>query len=167
MKTDNKFHRDGKGGYVGCFETTLDGKPAVVTFKAVKGLGYFTSGHWATTAIVEGRDVINPEGYTYGLAAVIRSGATKRQATDVAFLAKRGFVSHGEFVRVCSREPVLSDYSVALVNGSDGSFEVIEQFTAENDEAANAYAEQHYPEDEWFVLDEQGRNINANAGDYQ
>lgn len=163
MKTDNKFHRDGRGGYVGCFETTLDGKPAVVTFKTVKGLGYY----WATTANVEGRDVINPEGYAYGLPAVIRSGATKRQATDVAALVERGFASHGEFVRVSPREPVQADYSVALVNGSDGSFEVIEQFTAESDEAANAYAEQHYPEDEWFVLDSQGRNINANLGDYQ
>lgn len=54
-----------------------------------------------------------------------------------------------------------ADYSVALVNGSDGSFEVIEQFTAASDAAANAYAEQHYSEDEWFVLDSQGRNING------
>lgn len=161
MKTDNKFHRDGKGGYVGCFETTLDGKPAVVTFKTVKGLGYFTSGHWATTANVEGRDVINPEGYTYGLPAVIRSGATKRQATDVAFLAERGFKSHGKFARLPYRAPQ-HDYSVALVNGSDGSFEVIEQFTATDDAEANAYAKQRYPEDEWFVLDAQGQNINGN-----
>lgn len=58
------------------------------------------------------------------------------------------------------------DYSVALVNGSDGSFEVIEQFTAASDAEANAYAEQHHPEDEWFVLDAQGKNINANIGDY-
>ena len=168
MKTDNKFHRDGKGGYVGCFETTLDGTPAVVTFETVKGQrGGSREAYWATTATVDGRPAIQPEGYYYGLAAVIRNGFTKRQATDVAFLAKRGFVSHGEFVRVCPREPVLSDYSVALVNDSDGSFDIIERFTASDDATANAYAEQHYPEDEWFVLDEQGRNINANAGDYQ
>jgi hypothetical protein len=54
-----------------------------------------------------------------------------------------------------------ADYSVALVNGSDGSFEVIEQFTAASDAEATAYAEHHYSEDDWFVLDAQGKNING------
>lgn len=58
-------------------------------------------------------------------------------------------------------EPIRADYSVALVNGSDGSFEVIEQFTAASDAEATAYAEHNYSEDEWFVLDAQGKNING------
>lgn len=104
MIADGKFHRDGKGGYIACFKTTLDGKPAVVTFTTVKGARVGgREAYWATTATVDGRPAIHPEGYYYGLAAVIRNGFTKRQATDVAFLADRGFTSHGEFVRVRQR----------------------------------------------------------------
>ena len=101
MKTDNKFHRDGKGGYVGCFETTLDGTPAVVTFETVKGQrGGSREAYWATTATVGGRHAIQSGGRYYGLAAVICNGFTKRQATNVAALAKRGFVTDGDYARL-------------------------------------------------------------------
>lgn len=104
MKADNKFHRDGNGGYVGRFDTTLDGKAAVVTFETAKGQrGGSREAYWATTATVNGKPAIQADGRYYGLAAVIRNGFTKRQATDVAFIAARGFVSHGEFVRVCRK----------------------------------------------------------------
>jgi hypothetical protein len=160
VKTDNKFHRDGKGGYVGCFETTLDGKPAVVTFDlSTDPDGQSADGPpWSAWAEVESlaagvimREV--PQQWRHW---------TKRELTeDLRLFAAAGFATHGNFVRCRYGEPAQADYSVALVNGSDGSFEVIEQFTAANDAAASAYAEQHYSEDEWFVLDSQGKNING------
>jgi hypothetical protein len=44
---------------------------------------------------------------------------------------------------------------------ADGEWDIVDRFAAENDTAANAYAEEHYDGDEWFVLDATGRNING------
>jgi hypothetical protein len=52
------------------------------------------------------------------------------------------------------------EYQVAFVNGSDGSFDVVETFDAADDEAANAYANEHYAGQDWYVL-RNGENINA------
>jgi hypothetical protein len=38
---------------------------------------------------------------------------------------------------------------------------VVETFRATDNAAANAYAEEHYSGDEWYVLDDAGRNING------
>jgi hypothetical protein len=40
-------------------------------------------------------------------------------------------------------------------------WDIVEQFAAENDAAANDYANVHYGDTEWYVLDEQRRNINS------
>lgn len=90
MIADGKFHRDGDGGYVACFKTTLDGKYAVVTFVTQQGLRG-SRRYWRTTATVDGIAVIHCDGHYCGLRSVVRSGPTKRTATDVAFLAERGF----------------------------------------------------------------------------
>jgi hypothetical protein len=37
---------------------------------------------------------------------------------------------------------------------------IVETFEAENDRAANAYAEANYADEEWWVLDENYQNIN-------
>lgn len=42
-----------------------------------------------------------------------------------------------------------------------GKFEIVEDFTAKSDESANAYAEQHFANDDWYVLDSNKQNINA------
>jgi len=58
------------------------------------------------------------------------------------------------------------DYNVAFLR-ADGEFEVVERFLALNDADANAYAEANYSNrlspsnDEWYVLDGSGRNING------
>jgi hypothetical protein len=51
-------------------------------------------------------------------------------------------------------------YRIAFVS-ADGSFDVVEQFDASDDEAANSYAAQHYGDKEWFVLNADGNNING------
>lgn len=53
------------------------------------------------------------------------------------------------------------EYRVAFVLEGDGSFEVVERFMALDDAGASAYAEQHYGDREWYVLDANGRNING------
>jgi hypothetical protein len=58
------------------------------------------------------------------------------------------------------------EYRVAFVR-ADGEFDVVERFMALDDDAANAYAEANYSNrlspsnDEWYVLDRDGRNING------
>jgi len=52
------------------------------------------------------------------------------------------------------------EYRVAYAM-SNGEWDVVDRFMALDDSAANAYAEQHYTGDEWFVLDDKGRNING------
>jgi hypothetical protein len=42
---------------------------------------------------------------------------------------------------------------------------VVETFEAENDKAANAYADANYFDEEWWVLDAHGRNINGGDQD--
>jgi hypothetical protein len=44
---------------------------------------------------------------------------------------------------------------------TDGEWDVVDTFLASDDTAANRYAETHYIGYEWFVLDDQGRNING------
>jgi len=56
----------------------------------------------------------------------------------------------------------MNEYRIAFSMES-GEWDIIEEFEADDDSAANAYAEDHYPDDEWYVLDERGRNINGGA----
>jgi hypothetical protein len=51
-------------------------------------------------------------------------------------------------------------YRVALAD-SNGEWDVLEFFAADDDDAANAYAEKHYQGQEWYVIDRNGRNING------
>ena len=54
------------------------------------------------------------------------------------------------------------EYRIAFVR-ADGEFDVVDRFMAVDDAGANAYAEQYYAGQEWFVLDRDGRNINGGA----
>lgn len=51
-------------------------------------------------------------------------------------------------------------YRIALAD-SNGEWDVLEWFSAADHDAANAYAEEHYADHEWYVLDHTGRNING------
>ena len=44
---------------------------------------------------------------------------------------------------------------------TSGEWDIVDSFAATDDADANAYAEQHYTGDEWFVLDSTGKNING------
>jgi len=60
----------------------------------------------------------------------------------------------------CCGEAVQSEYRIAYAAGS-GEWDVVDTFTATDDDAANAFAEATYAGDEWYVLDANGRNING------
>lgn len=53
-----------------------------------------------------------------------------------------------------------TEYQIAFVSGGWGEFAVVETFEAQSDDAANAYAESEYADQEWYVL-RGGKNINA------
>jgi hypothetical protein len=52
------------------------------------------------------------------------------------------------------------EYRIAYAMGN-GEWDVVDRFLALDDAGANAYAEQYYAGDEWYVLDNTGRNING------
>ena len=63
--------------------------------------------------------------------------------------------------RIADRSPVqepeaMADYQIVTRNR-----EPLETFKAGSDKAANTYAEEQYPDLEWYVLNEAGYNINA------
>lgn len=53
------------------------------------------------------------------------------------------------------------NYRVAFMLEASGEFEIVEHFAATGDDAANAYAENHYQGRPWYVLDQNGENING------
>jgi hypothetical protein len=55
---------------------------------------------------------------------------------------------------------VEGEYRIAFPMES-GEWDVVETFTAESSDDANAYAEANYSDSEWFVLDASGKNING------
>jgi hypothetical protein len=51
-------------------------------------------------------------------------------------------------------------YQIAFAK-ADGSWDVVETFAADDDQIANEYAETSYSDQDWYVLDVAGQNINA------
>ena len=103
ISPDGKFHRHPDGGYYcGCI-TTLDGAPAVIVFRTVKGQnGGGRDPYWATTATVRPY----PDAGAGELPAlgregspIIKNGFTKKQATDVYRVVRGGFVTDGTVAR--------------------------------------------------------------------
>jgi len=94
--------------------------------------------------------------------AAMYAAGTKYAKGDI-LAAYRQHAEEIDIQRFC--EQVLgiaadSNYSIAFMK-TDGSFDVVQAFTAENDHAANEYAEQNYAGQEWYVLDASGNNING------
>jgi len=52
-------------------------------------------------------------------------------------------------------------YKIALMLEGTGDFEILEHFDAPDDDAANDYATDRFPNVEWYVLDSDGNNING------
>jgi len=59
-------------------------------------------------------------------------------------------------------------YQLAFSGPGNETWDIVEQFEAENDDAANAWAEanenrmaEQYDDTEWYVLDADGNNING------
>lgn len=62
---------------------------------------------------------------------------------------------------VCGRVPAAeSEYRIAYLR-EDGSWDIVQAFLAAGDNEANAYAEENCHNDDWYVLDAAGRNING------
>jgi len=53
------------------------------------------------------------------------------------------------------------NYSLAFEGPGNQTWDIVENFTAANNAAANDWAEENYPESDWYVLDENGENING------
>jgi formylmethanofuran dehydrogenase subunit B len=51
-------------------------------------------------------------------------------------------------------------YRIAFAK-EDGEFDVVEFFSAADDAAANEYAQAAYCDQEWYVLNASGQNING------
>lgn len=45
--------------------------------------------------------------------------------------------------------------------GFKNDFEVLAEFTARNNDAANRYAEENFPDLDWYILNVDGENING------
>jgi len=54
----------------------------------------------------------------------------------------------------------MATYQIAEVLNT-GDWGIIEEFTALDDEAANSYADEHYSDIEWYVLNQDQNNING------
>ncbi len=61
-----------------------------------------------------------------------------------------------------SRDDIEQEYRVAF-SRNDGSWDVVETFTAVDDDAANTYAGERYAAQEWYILNASGRNINGGS----
>jgi len=57
----------------------------------------------------------------------------------------------------------MRNYAIALMLESTGEWEIIEEFEACDDDAANEYAKANYPGDEWYVLDMDNDMQNING----
>lgn len=51
-------------------------------------------------------------------------------------------------------------YKVAFVEEGTGGFDVVEEFRAKSDELATAYAEKHYGDRPWYLLDSKGEPVS-------
>jgi len=70
-------------------------------------------------------------------------------------------VQRGQAARCsCCHDEGQRQYRIALAD-TNGEWEVLEWFSAEDDAAANSYADENYPDHEWYVLDYDGNNING------
>lgn len=81
------------------------------------------------------------DGYDTATAALMAKAIDEAAAQEIAFWTER-------------------TYHVAVVKES-GDWDIIDTFTAADDDAANAYAEQNHDGIEWYVLDDNRRNING------
>ena len=97
------------------------------------------------------------------------SSVTIRRTTDFATVAEaeaamKDLISHGDprdGWNVAWRvEEVMETYLIAEVLNT-GDWGIIEEFQAKDDEAANAYADEHYSHIEWYVL-YQSTHVNIN-----
>ena len=108
------------------------------------------------TPEIETQAALYAEGTNYSKADIIAEyrAHIRRAAEDG--------VEHLGIQRFC--EGVLGigqrEYQIAFVK-EDGSFDVVQTLLAGNDEEANDYASHTYASREWFVLDENGNNING------
>jgi hypothetical protein len=64
------------------------------------------------------------------------------------------------YAAVASMTAGKSTYQIAYVR-EDGEWDIVRKFEAASDAEANAYAERECDNDDWYVLDQYGNNING------
>ena len=108
------------------------------------------------TSEIETEAAIYAEGTTYTKANIIAEyrAHVRRAAEDG--------VEHQDIQRFCEQVLCIgqTEYQIAFAK-TDGSWDIVETFLAINDAAANEYAEQHYANQDWYVLDSSGNNVNG------
>jgi len=71
---------------------------------------------------------------------------------------------HREALATWEKWRVLSiplKYEYRITDNNYPQYPAVETFWADSDDEANAYAEAHYPELEWYILNGSGENING------
>jgi hypothetical protein len=100
------------------------------------------------TPEIETEAALYAEGTKYTKADILKAYREHHQPVHIQWFCE-------EVLGIGQRE-----YRIAFVK-EDGSFDVVQRLLAGNDAEANDYAEHAYAGQEWFVLDESGRNING------
>lgn len=112
------------------------------------------------TAHDETEAAIFAEGTTYTKADILREYRSHLDSTEEPMPMQR-FCSEVLGIRgdgIAYTD--LPEYRIAFVLES-GGWDVAETFHAANDDAARSYCESEYGENDVFVLDRTGRNING------
>lgn len=112
--------------------------------------------------------VVNEHTVDVGGHVVRQTGDGGVEIDDLREIKSGGFANWSEeeiadIAYVCGVKIAATwpKYHIAYVDGSDGSFDIVQSFTAKDDDAANRYAEAHYSGTEWYVLDSKKHNING------
>jgi hypothetical protein len=93
----------------------------------------------------------------YSKADILREYGQHPEKIDIHRFCQHVLGISLDIQRFCKQSKT---YQIAFVK-EDGSWDIVEQFLADDDEDANDYADEAYAGREWFVLDENGNNING------
>jgi hypothetical protein len=95
-------------------------------------------------------------------AHVDREALVELCRSDLANLSREEIDQLAYHAETRMDETYSKAYEIGIFEGFNADqWHVLESIRATDDAAANAYAEQHYADREWYVLDADGQNING------
>ena len=109
------------------------------------------------TPEIETEAAIYAEGTRYTKQDILAAYRQHSDEIDIQRFCQHVLGISLDIQRFCKQSKT---YQIAFVK-EDGSWDLVEQFLADDDEDANDYADEAYAGREWFVLNESGRNING------